>query len=95
MLHYVLEDLIVSMKPTKDIEPFKKIVIIVLMRSVMDPIVTNMNWTDIVMNFHMFTKDLLCIFKLIVRIKLEYGLMAIVIKKFEIALNNYWLTRGK
>jgi hypothetical protein len=43
MLHYVLEDLIVSMKPTKDIEPFKKIVIIVLMRSVMDPIVTNMN----------------------------------------------------
>jgi hypothetical protein len=67
----------------------------VLMRSVMDPIVTNMNWTDIVMNFHMFTKDLLCIFKLIVRIKLEYGLMAIVIKKFEIALNNYWLTRGK
>ncbi len=68
MLHYVLEDLMVSMKPTKDIEPLKNIVIIVLMRRVMDPFVTNMNWRDIVMNFHMFTKDLLCIFKLIIRI---------------------------
>jgi hypothetical protein len=26
MLHYVLEDLMVSMKPTKDIEPLKNIV---------------------------------------------------------------------
>jgi hypothetical protein len=43
MLHYVLEDLMVLMKPTKDIEPFKNIVIIVLMRRVMDPFVTNMN----------------------------------------------------
>jgi hypothetical protein len=40
----------------------------VLMRRVMDPFVTNMNWRDIVMNFHMFRKDLLCIFKLIIRI---------------------------
>jgi hypothetical protein len=43
MLHYVLEDLMVSMKPTKDIEPLENIVIIVLMRRVMDPFVTNMN----------------------------------------------------
>jgi hypothetical protein len=36
----------VSMKPTKDIEPRKNILIIVLMRRVMDPFVTNMNSRD-------------------------------------------------